>query len=546
MKILQTNLFLTPRQSYQIVPYKKQENKPDTFVKNTNNLSFTSNDETPNPYQQVLQRPDLVQKVMELVTTAATILVGKAASIGFKKDECEIDVDNICETVTNTQNPNDIYKQEIDKLKEENDSLRKLLAQKEAAQFNQEASDNPFTPDTDIIDVEPIDKTTDAADELNPSEIEPPETESYEFIFPKKRVGVLSKSQKDLKSITTGLSLNQEQGEKLTLICKELLQNGSHQIDDETIDNKQLTSNFVDALIIATPGNRSQIIDEYYIKCGFEPKNEEKIKLPGVVIKGKIDLDSIKDRKRKRNVIAEETGDKKSGYVYTRTEKRPRINKPASANFEEDIDSSQFDIKNEKVSIFRIPGTANKDVTIDLKHLLIKFQKQIEKNTEKPYYQNNQGISVEVKPDEVLKELSQYPYKNINNKNIGEITNSINADPRFHKMFTLHAAMRLIDRFTDFDSDIPIEEQCHNILDSLEHVLKKSFKNGLEVRKYEDKHGYIGARLFISEDTYDDKARKIFGSYPFKLGICEHQPRSDYYDKRLKQPLICTIFANGI
>ena len=544
MKISQTNFLTAPRQSYQITPYNKQENKQDVFVKNTNTVSFTGNDDYQNPYQQVLQRPELVQKVMELVTTAATILVGKAAGIGFKKDECDIDIDSICKTAASEENQNDEYKQELDKLKKENNSLRTLLAQKEAVEIDTETSTNPFTPDSgDVTDAETIENIFDESEEQN-----------YGFVFPKKKVGVLSKAQKDLKSLTTGLNLNQEQGEKLTQICKELLQNGSHQIGDEIVDNKQITSDLVNRLIVSTKNDLSQIIDEFYEKCEIEPKNNsqnaqlyktETPKIAGVTVVGKIDLDSIKDGRKIKNQATESTEGTKSDYVYTRTEKRPRIKKPANAQ-DTDIDTSQLEVKSSQVSIFRIPGTVDDDVNKNLKQLLLKFEKQVEKDIEKPYYQNNQRVSVKLLPNDTLTELSKSPYKNINKKNIAEITDSINADSRFHQMFTLHAAMRLIDRFVDFNSDVTIEDQCHNILDNMVHVLQKSFKSGLEVRKYVDENGFIGLRLLISEDSYDNEARKVFGSYPFKLGICEYQPDSNFFDKRIKQPLICTIFANGI
>lgn len=558
MKILQTNLFQTPRQSYQIVPYKRQENKQDSFVKNTNTLFFTGNDKSQNPYQQVLQRPELVQKVMELVTTAATILVGKAAGIEFKKNECDIDIDNICESAVSEKNQNDEYKEEIDKLREENNSLRTLLAQKDTAQTQQEISTNPFAPDNDIIDVESTENVSNELDVQSQSDIELPEEKHYEFVFPKKKVGILSKSQKDLKSITTGLNLSEEQGGKLTLICKELLQNGSHQIGDEIVDNKQLTNDLVNKLIVSTPENISQIIDEFYEKCEIEPKVDEtseipkteifepsEKKLPGITVVGKIDLDSIKDGRRRKNQPIENTEGTKSDYVYTRTEKRPRIKKPASTE-DADIDTSQFEIKNNQVSIFRIPGTVDDDVTVNLKQLLLKFEKQIKTDVEKPYFQNNLCVGAKVFEEDTLTELSRYPYDHIKKKHIEEITDAINADPRFHQMFTLHAAMRLIDRYVDLNSEVPIEEQCHNVLDNLEHVLQKSFKKGIEVWKYEDKAGFIGARICIPEDAYDEEAQKIFGSYPFKLGICEYQPDPQFFDKRLKQPLICTIFKNGI
>ena len=141
MKILPSvfiNQFHSP---YQITPYKKQGNNQDTFVKSTNSLAFTGDNEYQNPYQKVLQNPTLSQKVMELVTTAATILVGKAAGIVPKTPDNSIDVENICKDVVNEQNDDKEqilqYKDEIDSLKgeiahlqEENENLRKLYESK--------------------------------------------------------------------------------------------------------------------------------------------------------------------------------------------------------------------------------------------------------------------------------------------------------------------------------------------------------------------------------------------------------------------------------
>ena len=77
-------------------------------------------------------------------------------------------------------------------------------------------------------------------------------------------------------------------------------------------------------------------------------------------------------------------------------------------------------------------------------------------------------------------------------------------------------------------------------------VLQKSFKEGIEVRRYKDPANRIGLRLSISEDVYDEDAKAIFGSYPFRLGMCENQPDLNFYNKRFKKPLICTIFTKGI
>ena len=114
-------------------------------------------------------------------------------------------------------------------------------------------------------------------------------------------------------------------------------------------------------------------------------------------------------------------------------------------------------------------------------------------------------------------------------------------------MFTLHAALRLVDRFVDFNSDEPVDEQCHFILDKLSEVLRKSLKDGVEVEAYEEESSSkVGARITINEGGYDDEAMSIFGTYPIRLGICESQPDPNYYNKYNKKPIISTIYTKGI
>lgn len=571
MKILPSVFINQSRPVYQITPYKKQENGQDTFVKSTNSLSFTGNEEYQNPYQKVLQNPTLTQKVMELVTTAAAILVGKAAGIIPKTPDNSIDVENICKNVVNEQNDDkeqilqyrgeiDSLKGEIAHLQEENENLRKLYESKADSQADISeniSKDNENEKDS----VNLVSEAIDDNDEQKPLS----ETDEYTFEFPKKKAGILSKAQKELKEITMGLPLSVVSGQKLEQICKELLQNGSHPVEGEIVDNKDLIVDLNNRLISSDKENLDQIIDEFYKKCELisddaeisdksdNPKVEiyetEKIVLIPPKVLGKIEL-SDKNANKRRFKPASSALEDTDVQSPKRTDKRPRIiynkeNSPAPERV-----NSELALMNDKtkVSIFRIPGTVNKDVMVNLKHLLVNFERQVKKENINSKFKNNQSLGY-VFNEDILSELTapkDTPYRNINKNNAEEIADAINSDPRFHEMFTLHAAMRLIDRFADFNSDIPIENQCHHILDKLTYILQKSFKEGIEVRRYKDPFNKIGLRLTISEDVYDEEAKAIFGSYPFRLGMCENQPDKNFFDTHLKQPLICTIFTKGI
>lgn len=571
MKILPSVFINQSRPVYQITPYKKQENGQDTFVKSTNSLAFTGNEEYQNPYQKVLQNPTLTQKVMELVTTAATILVGKAAGIVPKTPDNCIDVENICKNVVNEQNDDKEqilqYRDEIDSLKgeiahlqEENENLRKLYESKSDSQADISeniSKDNENEKDS----VNPVSEATNDNEEQKPL----PETDEYTFEFPKKKAGILSKAQKELKEITMGLPLGVVSGQKLEQICKELLQNGSHPVEGEIVDNKDLIVDLNNRLISSDKENLDQIIDEFYKKCELvskdaeisgnteNPKVEiyetEKVVLTPPKVLGKIDL-SDKDANKRRFKPASSAQEDTDVQSPKRTGKRPRIVRNAENSRSPERVDSEMELMNDKtkVSIFRIPGTVDKNVMVNLRHLLVKFERQVEKENINPRYQHSRSLG-QVFNEDILAELSapnDSPYKNINKNNAVEIADAINSDPRFCEMFTLHAAMRLIDRFADFNSDVPVESQCHMILDKLTDVLQKSFKEGIEVRRYKDPANRIGLRLSISEDVYDEEAKAIFGSYPFRLGMCENQPNPNFYSKYSKQPLICTIFTKGI
>ena len=571
MKILPSVFINQSRPVYQITPYKKQENGQDTFVKSTNSLAFTGNEEYQNPYQKVLQNPTLTQKVMELVTTAATILVGKAAGIVPKTPDNCIDVENICKDVVNEQNDDKEqilqYRDEIDSLKgeiahlqEENENLRKLYESK--SDFQADISENISKDNENEKDsVNPVSEATNDNEEQKPL----PETDEYTFEFPKKKAGILSKAQKELKEITMGLPLGVVSGQKLEQICKELLQNGSHPVEGEIVDNKDLIVDLNNRLISSDKENLDQIIDEFYKKCELvskdaeisgnteNPKVEiyetEKVVLTPPKVLGKIEL-SDKDANKRRFKPASSAQEDTDVQSPKRTGKRPRIVRNAENSRSPERVDSEMELMNDKtkVSIFRIPGTVDKNVMVNLRHLLVKFERQVEKENINPRYQHSRSLG-QVFNEDILAELSapnDSPYKNINKNNAVEIADAINSDPRFCEMFTLHAAMRLIDRFADFNSDVPVESQCHMILDKLTDVLQKSFKEGIEVRRYKDPANRIGLRLSISEDVYDEEAKAIFGSYPFRLGMCENQPNPNFYSKYSKQPLICTIFTKGI
>ena len=606
MKILQTNLFNYPSQSYPVVQYRRMQNNQDTFVKSNPSVSFTGETEEINPYQQIMQNPTLTQKFMEMMSNVAAMLITKSGG-NYSPDDGAVS-DNIVKIVVERQNDDDIeskkeikaLKEDMRRMKEENRMLKMLLERKDRQsiipsppeggnEVIEKTEENPEEKPADVVEILPERETEDAG---------------YKFEFPKKKAGVLSNSQKELKSVIANIKVNKDSGEKLSEICRELLQKGSHEIDGQIVDNKELTDELSKKLIECSNEEVPQVVDEFYKKCGLNyssqaqekndeiinhevsisngesageissepesPKNgiyeTEKPVLKGVTVKGKINLDEIKDTRRKKSSNAESNAE-----IPKQTEsagvkpKRPRIvnsraekvtategNSGPQADFHE---TTQMQIINpkSKSSLFFIPGTVDKDVKNNLKSLLLKFESQIKNDEKNPRWQCSRPLGVRLTDKDIIQEIKDQlkndpngAYENITKYNAADVAEAINSDSRFHEMFGIHGAMRLIERYADFNSDEPLNDQCKNILDNLTNVLQKSFKEGLEVRRYEDTNGRIGLRIIIPEKAYDDSARRIFGSYPLGFGICEKQPKLPYYDKELKEPLFYTLFKKGI
>lgn len=539
MKVLPLNLFNYSNQQNSITPYRRQQNVQDVFVRsNSTPVAFTGENELQNPYQKVLQNPNLAQKVMELITTAATILVTKAAGNNVSADDSKYVIDVVCRDVTGDNNvpsnKNQEYEKEIEDLKSENEELKKRVNELETAK-----SSTRKKP-AEKLEI-PVEQKASAN-----------EPSGYEFQFPKKKVGVLSRPQKELKEITTNLKLNEADGTKLTEICKELLTNNSHKIGDETVDNKILTTELNERLKQANPEEIPQIINEFHIKCGLSTppapvaESEGASAAGGLKIKGRINLDEIKDGRKPKPAQNTQSADGDNVQSAPVRHKRPRISQSISGAVPLSDKMEVIDEKTETYK-FSIPGTADENVMKDMKRMLDSFEKAVSQKS-KRRFMYRQPLSVKVWGKDVLHEVEKpKSYKHINKSNASEVADALNSDPRFHEMFTLHAALRLVDRFVDFNSDEPVDEQCHFILDKLSEVLRKSLKDGVEVEAYEEESSSkVGARITINEGGYDDEAMSIFGTYPIRLGICESQPDPNYYNKYNKKPIISTIYTKGI
>lgn len=154
---------------------------------------------------------------------------------------------------------------------------------------------------------------------------------------------------------------------------------------------------------------------------------------------------------------------------------------------------------------------------------------------------------------EETKNSSEHRFLQPQSQIFSEITDAINEDERF-QYFSLHGAIRLVERLVDFQSDVSIKNQCTHILDRLFDLIEQALEIGVQVKTYmytsrkTDKFDNIIVKIApnvtIPKELYTEEDKKLFKNDDLIISLCEHQPGDDYV-KSLKQPLIKTLVINN-
>jgi len=384
------------------------------------------------------------------------------------------------------------------------------------------------------------------------------------------------------------MKLTSDSASKLEAICQDLLANKSLVYGGNEVDCETLAKNFIQMLKSEeNSAGKEQKITEFYngykgisgeenTESDNNAVNGESASgmttqgsiVNGPKIVGKIDLNGT-DRKPKRRfgIPAQSVG----------TSEQPA----GTAEQTAEIEVKTFPTEPGSY-IYYSPGTAPKGLLTNITNILLRFEKKVEddyaagalylkdtKITSEPRWMHRPSAGYNITVEDLKKEIRQtnathkyrgkynyHRYNNINSSNINEVVEAINSDERFLKLFTLHAAGRLIDRFVDLDNnEVSIKEQASNLIDKLEEVIRKAIRQGgIIVEPSEDsKHGgnyrkYLAPILRIPTEFFinDQESAKIFGTNELQIDLCEYQPVSNYYRTKNKQALICTIYSKGI
>ena len=547
MRILSTNFNQNPTNNNRYLPKKTFDTPQDTFI--SSNPSFKAG--------------ATGQGTKTLVDLGTVLAAGFAAYKALTGGNTELKNFNfdIKDFFKNIMGQQEELKDKIQRLEEENTRLKQENSELKANQ----GENNNSTTEAPVLATK-----TDSEDYANKTE---------DFVkFPPKR-GVLSNEQKVLKNTVTKISISPEYNEKLTAICQDILKKGS-----KDPENKTRTLNVASELEAC--GNDTEklksVIDKYEIK---EKSSEEfstdgtveqddtegnngtadtGVKLPGPKIIGTLDLNQVQDTRKKRPRISQSATNSSTVQSAKGDDGSKQTQAKANPSFVTMIPSKEVS----GTYTFSLPGTVHLGTKANLSNALVHFERQYLTDKKEEAKQN--GIQAEyiqwmfrrpvgqVKEDDVVNEVSKCKthgtrskYNNINSMNAAEVAAAINEEPRFKEMFNFHGSTKFIERFVDFNSEELIGDQVHHVMDVLESTIQHAIKHGVDMEEhddvfiYKDKNNkeivevHKGTNITIPTEYYTEEARKIFGSYPLKIGICRS-------GKMERQAIICTIYPKGV
>lgn len=357
--------------------------------------------------------------------------------------------------------------------------------------------------------------------------------------------------------------LSEENAQKLTEICNYLLNNKGEEVNTTA---QKLRISLSKA---QTNNKKTEIIHNTYLSIFPESQNIITEKVVEVV---------------EPTVSTEETKPKASRqriqtvtYENVRTKERTKsvevvgsvdLEKLKTTSKAQNIRLNVVDNDTTVDSIIiKAPGTVSDNLTQNIKACFSKFKKNVYEKYKKeqetdptvknPKFMQHYAIDrvlVEDVKKEILERRSSCPYKNIDKIGtpdgealLDDIADLINSDVGYKDSFTLHGALRFIDRYVNFNSDVSIYEQSENLMNKLKEAFQISIENGIEIQSYEDNYGNIGARAIIKSDKENNPAGyELGGSYDIAFTICEGNEFRNGKFKKYLRPLIHTIFSPGI
>jgi len=398
-----------------------------------------------------------------------------------------------------------------------------------------------------------------------------------QFEFPAKK-GRYAEGHTLLKSVSETLSLQPDEYKKLTAICiatskktvtdyegnvragYDVAMEVARALQEDSTDIKQVINDYFDKLNLA---NQELLVDNTEIVPGAEDSdglginelsdagNEipddnttlselRKKRGQGPVVLGKLDLDSLGRGAKPRE----------GQEALKESNEIPEGNDNLT---DKGTKAKPFTDPDNQVYSYIAPGTVLHAYD-GLKKLLRAYEStvfNIKKDIEYVAWAHRSTTALNVTKRNIINEIRIHKgincFKNINSDNAEIIADVINSDRRFGQYFTIHGAMRLIDRYADFNLNESIYDQCTKILDCFEKTIKVGLKKTVSVTRTVsdyDKKGnkYYSLRALFNPSFFAEDAKKFFGTKPLVIVMGEYQPGIYEKDFRKKQPIILTVY----
>lgn len=328
--------------------------------------------------------------------------------------------------------------------------------------------------------------------------------------FPKRtKKGMPANHIKALKNAVEDLKINEDLANKLLDICQSIVENES------TVDKSK-----IEEFTTQIETNKDNFEALNNILSTFTINDETNKKTNQVKILGKIELQDG------------------PSTIYTRT-----ISSRNQKDYAEKLCNEitvQPVMNQENKYIFKTKSP-HQHLGVNLNAILLKFEERFTNNPKWMHrfpFGNNEVCYI-------LKEINGQDYNNITDNDAEDIVKIIEKNPIFTEFFTLHGALRFIDRYvyTKYQTDTVEEliDKTKNKLNLISEAIKEALMQGVDIETYTDEFQSYGARIILDPNKINILKDAGY-CRPIKITVCENQPSPNYYFKSKKEPLINTIF----
>lgn len=390
-------------------------------------------------------------------------------------------------------------------------------------------------PESEIEDASPTENSTKTdVSEEKPVEIN---DKTCKADFPKKR-GRLTANQEKLKSVVTSQTFYEKDVEKLIAVCEKFLEKETYTPSENAVSLKEAALMFADEL--ASAENTTAVINKYY----------------GIFVSHQI-----------KAALKPASADNQAAFYFPETETQAGEEIKAVNNSGESsvpvAGTKEDSVKEPEWKYYYVAtGTVDKSAFDAIRKLLKCAERTFfddRKDVDRILWAGRRYNAKNITEEDVIRELNSIEqskavkkntrsYKNITRKNAVIVANLINSDSRMEH-YTIHAAMRMIDRYIDFyNREESIYEQLNSMLNSFSNVVKRAFKQGVNIKSHYEIDKKDAKRykfmIEIPSSAYNQKDQAFFGSRPLTIAVCEFWGAEKECSKHNMPPIILSVFSD--